>query len=663
MSSRFLRTATLVAFAAFSTYSYAQDDDSPGRVGRISMTQGQVGIAGEVGEETREGLVNWPVTSRNQITTGRDSRTEIRIGSTAIRLDADSALDVAELDDETLRLHLHYGSASIRVRNPELLRGFELSTPQGIVRLDEPGQIRVDSGRRRDETVVSVFTGLATVEGGGSRLTVRAGKRAEIGADDIRTSLATRDRFDEWSMLRDVRDERSESARYVTSEMTGYEELDQHGDWRDSSDYGPLWSPRHTPVGWAPYRDGRWTYLQPWGWTWVDNAAWGYAPFHYGRWVMVNHRWFWAPGRNITRAVWAPALVGWVGGGNAVVTFGSARMPGQGWYPLSPYDNYHPGYRMRRGHISHVNNHMGGRDSRRKPVTEQMRRVGLTVVPHANFSQRGTVVVPTARKPSGPIASLMVNTATAASPPVPQNLRQRDRANDERRGDQPRRAGFAGIPGGAPTFGISPQRRPGNDRRAPVEQAAPAASAPAAAPAGLVMSQPAPAALPDQQRGEPRVRRGERDTETERERRPRGAESFQMQQAEQAQQAQEQEAAQQRQLRMQQDQQRENLQRESMQRQAVMQMMQQQRHQQALQQQSAMQRQQQQAQQAQQPSRQGFATPPAQAPAQVAPPRQPEQRAERQEPRPQPREERTQRTEPAPREAGAAARRLREDIR
>ncbi|UUZ51547.1 hypothetical protein LP420_20690 [Massilia sp. B-10] len=74
---------------------------------------------------------------------------------------------------------------------------------------------------------------------------------------------------------------------------------------------------------WVPYRDGRWTYLQPWGWTWVDNAPWGYAPFHYGRWVTVGGRWCWSPGRNVTRAVWSPALVGWVGGSNWNVSFNS----------------------------------------------------------------------------------------------------------------------------------------------------------------------------------------------------------------------------------------------------------------------------------------------------------------------------------------------------
>ena len=271
MSTRFLRSAALVALAAFSSFAFA-DEETPTRVGRVSLAQGQVSISAEQGEEAEAAVVNWPVTSRNQVTTGRDGRTEIRIGSTAIRLDADSALDVAELEDDVLRLHLHYGSANILVRNADALRGFELSTPEGVVRLQETGRMRVDAGRRQDTTSVSVFDGVASVDGGGSRLIVRAGKRAEITRDDVRTGLAMRDSFDEWAMLRDLRDERSESVRYVTSEMTGYEELDQHGSWRQDSDYGPVWYPRSVSTEWVPYRDGRWTYLYPWGWRLVTRV-------------------------------------------------------------------------------------------------------------------------------------------------------------------------------------------------------------------------------------------------------------------------------------------------------------------------------------------------------------------------------------------------------
>ena len=48
-----------------------------------------------------------------------------------------------------------------------------------------------------------------------------------------------------------------------------------------------------------------------WGWTWIDDAPWGYAPFHYGRWAHVRNRWCWVPGPRHVRAVYAPAS--WAG--------------------------------------------------------------------------------------------------------------------------------------------------------------------------------------------------------------------------------------------------------------------------------------------------------------------------------------------------------------
>ncbi|RJG08457.1 DUF6600 domain-containing protein, partial [Massilia cavernae] len=312
MRSPLLRTAALLALMTWSSVTLA---DTPARVGRVSLVQGPVTIDSEDSDGPADALVNWPVTSENIITTERNARTEIRIGSTAVRLDGDSSLEVVELDDNTLHLQLHHGSANIRIRNPEVLDGFSLETPQGRVRMREAGSFRVDTGRDQDITVVDVFEGTALVDGGGSSLSVRAGRRVEIDRGDLVTALAVRTGFDDWSRMRDMQDERVVSYRYVTREMTGYEDLDRYGSWSDSSEYGPLWRPRALPTGWAPYRDGRWTWVAPWGWTWVDNAPWGYAPFHYGRWVMVNQRWCWAPGRNIGRPVWAPALVGWVGGG------------------------------------------------------------------------------------------------------------------------------------------------------------------------------------------------------------------------------------------------------------------------------------------------------------------------------------------------------------
>src|SRR4051812_17453946 len=105
-----LKTLTLLTFATLSTLAAAQDD-VPGRVGRIALTQGQVSIGnqGGAGDGMTSAQVNWPVTSGAIISTARGARTELRIGSTSIRLDGDSSLEVTQLDDANMRLRLHYG--------------------------------------------------------------------------------------------------------------------------------------------------------------------------------------------------------------------------------------------------------------------------------------------------------------------------------------------------------------------------------------------------------------------------------------------------------------------------------------------------------------------------------------------------------------------------
>ena len=435
MSNPILKTAVLLAFTTLSALAVAADDP-PARVGRVALTQGAVSIGGDVGAEMTQAQVNWPVTSGNMITTAPGARTELRVGSTSVRLDGDSSLEVIELDDDNIRLRLHYGSASVRILNPDVLRGFEVLTPQARVRMQQPGRIRIDAERVRDTSMVNVFDGVALVESAGSQLTVRAGKRAEVTDDDMRTASAVQDAFDSWSFSRDRIEDNAASARYVTSEMTGYEDLDRYGSWRSDSEYGPLWIPA-VAADWVPYRDGSWTWIDPWGWTWVDNAPWGYAPFHYGRWVYVNRRWAWAPGGRVERPVWAPALVGWVGGADWNITFRDrSRRPGFGWYPLSPHDRYVPSYHVSDDRLRWLNNHVRP-DPRRG---RDYRPEGLTVVPRDRFGPGGRVNVPKA--PIATVPPALVHNGqnlgipAAGAPPAPPNRPHRPDRLEANRGDR-----------------------------------------------------------------------------------------------------------------------------------------------------------------------------------------------------------------------------------
>ncbi|MYM41441.1 DUF6600 domain-containing protein [Duganella qianjiadongensis] len=395
MNRRIIPTLLL---AALASPVYAQDD-LPALVGRVAAVQGLVTLTGD--DDAVPAGLNWPVVAGNHIHTASGARSDVRAGSTAIRVDGDSDVEILDLDDDILRLRLNYGSVSIRLRSPEQVRNFELVTPQARITLLEPGLLRVDAERQADTSQIRVLAGSARVNGAGASLTLNSGRAAEINSNDVRTLLAQTDGFDRWADERERSGDGSVSTRFVSSGITGYEELDRNGSWTESVEYGPLWTPRNVAADWAPYRDGRWIWLAPWGWTWIDNAPWGYAPSHYGRWVMVNRRWCWAPGQLHGRPVWAPALVGWVDGHGP----GPNHRPGIGWYPLTPRDHYVPGYRIsaeREQRLSWLRN---GRPLAPLSINNGMppRRDGLSVLPREQFERQVPHAVPPRAAPGLPL--------------------------------------------------------------------------------------------------------------------------------------------------------------------------------------------------------------------------------------------------------------------
>ena len=99
-----------------------------------------------------------------------------------------------------------------------------------------------------------------------------------------------------------------------------YEKLAPHGRWMEVKGYGYCWRPRVTTVGWRPYVDGCWVWSSL-GWTWQSNEPFGWATYHYGRWMNLSrHGWVWVPGNE-----WAPAWVSWRQSRDHV-----------GWAPLPP---------------------------------------------------------------------------------------------------------------------------------------------------------------------------------------------------------------------------------------------------------------------------------------------------------------------------------------
>ncbi|MGE6218413.1 DUF6600 domain-containing protein [Nubsella zeaxanthinifaciens] len=103
--------------------------------------------------------------------------------------------------------------------------------------------------------------------------------------------------------------------------QTFYDELSPYGTWINDAEYGYVWRPDVDQGEFRPYyTNGRWV-MTEYGNTWVSNYDWGWAPFHYGRWIYNRYnRWVWIPD-----TTWGPAWVSWRSGGGYY-----------GWAPLAP---------------------------------------------------------------------------------------------------------------------------------------------------------------------------------------------------------------------------------------------------------------------------------------------------------------------------------------
>ena len=351
-----------------------QGTDPPAVAGRLAAVTGSVSFHGAGETQWNGAALNYPVTNGEAFWTEPQASATLEIADSRVVMDDSTELDITALDQNTLAATEAQGAIFLQLNSLPSAQGVSFNTPRGTVQISAIGRYEIVAGDTNDATTVTVVEGSAHVSGNNLSLDIGPQQTATIGGTDTlagNVGPMQQDTFLQ-AQLGLQRNRPRAALPPQVRYMTGASDLQQYGSFSQSAQYGQVWYPNDVANGWAPYRDGHWAYVQPWGWTWVDNARWGFAPFHYGRWVQVEDRWGWVAGEEAEAEgspypVYSPALVSFVDVGGAALAgvaigFGAAELAGgyaPGWIPLGPREPYYPWYHCRADYFGRINRPYG----------------------------------------------------------------------------------------------------------------------------------------------------------------------------------------------------------------------------------------------------------------------------------------------------------------
>ena len=347
---------SMAALVLGTVQAWAAAGDPPIRVARLAQIAAEVSLEPAGTNQWTQALPNTPLTTGDRLYVNREGHAELQMGQLAVRSWKYTDLTVVHMADDVTQLGVAQGSLHVRTFTLSAEKRVEVDTPNGAVTVMQPGDFRLDVYTSGGGTLVSVDAGEIQISGPGVTKILGAGESVHlVGSNPVHVlgqRMPGKDPFDIWSQQRDRAFLSSQARQYVNPATVGSEDLDAYGRWVDTLEYGPVWYPFNLPAGWSPYSNGRWAWIAPWGWTWVDADAWGFAPFHYGRWTDLGSRWGWIPGASAVTPVYAPAMVAFVGGASLT---GEGGMPLAGWIPLGAGEPFYPSYACSRAYFTAVN--------------------------------------------------------------------------------------------------------------------------------------------------------------------------------------------------------------------------------------------------------------------------------------------------------------------
>ena len=185
----------LFALAALSPCAMAAQADIT--TARLAVLTGTVDLRSNSKAAAKPAQNNALLAARNIINTNAKARSEFYIGNTLVRLDAESELEISQLDAKQIILNLHYGSVFVQSASAAL----ELRSAQGRVSVQEGAQLRMDAVTQPDATAIRLFSGNARFSANGAApYELQAGTQFSLRGQGNNIASINRDEFDDWAL-------------------------------------------------------------------------------------------------------------------------------------------------------------------------------------------------------------------------------------------------------------------------------------------------------------------------------------------------------------------------------------------------------------------------------------------------------------------------------
>ena len=111
-----------VLLAAAAGIAYGDEGDPPARVARLNYVSGAVSFRPGNVDDWAAATLNYPLTTGDRLWADEGAGAEFHIGSMAIRLAGQTAVEFLNLDDRVAQLGVQQGGLNVRLRHLRMAR-------------------------------------------------------------------------------------------------------------------------------------------------------------------------------------------------------------------------------------------------------------------------------------------------------------------------------------------------------------------------------------------------------------------------------------------------------------------------------------------------------------------------------------------------------------